>query len=181
MNDSLLKTAIIVSIACLWMLFDYLNIVFLASLKVNDFLYAIYWLAGFRLMLIILFGWIGVVGTCLGYALSSVFFRSFDIQDAIFLGIFSSIAPFVAYKIWLNILKKSESFVNVSFIELFYLILFSGVISAILRSSYLIGTNKVLNYDILIASFAANVSGSILFLFAIKALLIFYKRTFKSF
>ena len=163
------------------MLFDYLNILFLAPLKINDYLYAIYWLAGFRLMLIILFGWIGVVGTCLGYALSSVFFRSFDIQDAIFLGIFSSIAPFVAYKIWLNILKKSESFANVSFIELFYLILLSGVISAILRSSYLIGTNKVLNYEILMASFAANVSGSILFLFVIKALLVFYKRAFKSF
>lgn len=131
-------------------------------------------------MLIILFGWIGVAGTCLGYALSSIFFRYFDIQDAIFLGILSSIAPFVAYKIWLNILKKSESFKNVSFIELFYLILLSGVISAILRSSYLIGTNKILSYEILMASFAANVSGSILFLFAIKALLVLYRRAIKD-
>ena len=106
MNDSILKCVIIVSIACLWILFDYLNILLLNPLKVNDFLYAVYWLAGFRLMLIILFGWIGVIGTCLGYTLSSVFFRYFEIQDAVLLGILSSIAPLVAYKIWLKILKK---------------------------------------------------------------------------
>lgn len=181
MNDSLLKSAIIVSIACLWMLFDYLNILFLAPLKVNDYLYAIYWLAGFRLMLIILFGWIGVAGTCLGYALSSVFFRYFDIQDAVFLGFLSSIAPFIAYKVWLRLLKKSDSFIDINFIELFYLILLSGIISATFRSTYLISANKNLNFDVLMSTFAANVSGSFAFLFAVKVLFTLCKRTFKSF
>jgi hypothetical protein len=178
-HDFPLKAKIILSIACLWVLFDYLNILFLNPLQIHNYLYAIYWLAGFRLMLVILFGWIRVIGACLGYIFSGIFFRHFEIHDAVFLGILSSIAPFIAFKVWIKVFKKSEAFLNVRFIELFYLILLSAILTGTLRTLYLISSNKGIDLGILMATFAANISGSILFLFGIKALFILNNRISK--
>lgn len=169
------KTIVIASIVVLWLLFDILNIYVLNLLKINDFLYAIYLLAGFRLLSVILFGWIGVFGVFLGYLLSGFFLKGFDIQDAFFLGILSSVAPFIAYLFWKKLLKKNDDFLNVSFIELFYLIVLSSIINAIFRSTYLIGFDKNISSNILIATFAANLSGSIIFLFGLKAIISLFK------
>ena len=172
------KTAIVVSITSLWITFDFLNIYLLNLLQVHDFLYAVYLLAGFRLLAVILFEWLGVFGIFLGYLLSGSLLRGFDLQDAICLGWLSSIAPYVAYQIWKKILNKSNDFLNVTFIDLFYLIMLSSTISAVFRSSYLIGIDKNVDSSILIATFAANVSGSILFLFGLKALFNLFRRLF---
>ena len=176
MRDYLTKTSIALSITCLWIACDYLNIKFLDSVKINEFLYAIYLLAGFRLVAIILFGWTGVLGVFLGYSISGIFLRYFEPQDAIYLGLLSSLAPLIAYRTWQKAFKHSNEFVNVSFIELFYLILLSGLISAAFRSAYLLALNKVFNPDILLATFAANISGSIVFLFSLKLISLLFKR-----
>ncbi len=158
------------------MLCDYLNIYFLSLFKVHDFLYAIYLLAGFRLLAVILFGWLGVFGVFLGYLLSGYFLRGFNIQDAICLGGLSSIAPYIAYNIWKKILNKTNDFLNVNFIDLFYLIMLSSILSAAFRSGYLISFDKNISADILLTTFSANVSGSILFLFGLKALFNLFRR-----
>ncbi|MBU3581199.1 hypothetical protein ICN19_04100 [Polynucleobacter sp. AP-Capit-er-40B-B4] len=178
MNNILQKISIVFSIVVLWILCDYLNIYLLKLFQIHDFLYAIYLLAGFRLLAVILFGWVGVLGIFLGYLLSGYFLRGFDIQDAICLGGLSSIAPYIAYQIWKIILKKTNDFLNVNFIDLFYLIMLSSTISAVFRSSYLIGIDKNVDSSILLATFAANVSGSIIFLFGLKALFNLLRRLF---
>jgi hypothetical protein len=175
LNTLFLRIAIIASIASLWVIFDLLNISLLKPLQVNDFLYAIYLLAGFRLLAVILFGWTGVIGVFLGYLLSGLLLKNFEIQDAICLGALSSIAPFIAYKIWQKALNKSESFLNVSFLQLFYLILLNSVLNAFLRSFYLLVVGKAVGQGIVLGTFAANISGSILFLFGVKAIFNLYK------
>lgn len=176
LHERLLKSSIAVSIASLWVALDYLTIQFLGSVKVNEFLYAIYLLAGFRLVAVVVFGWTGVLGIFLGYSISGFFLRHFEPQDAISLGLLSSVAPLIAYRIWQKVFKHSNEFLNVSFIELFYLILLSGLINAFFRSAYLLALNKVLNADILLATFTANISGSIIFLFGLKLISNLFKR-----
>ena len=178
MNNISQKISIVISIATLWVLCDYLNLYLLNIFKVHDFLYAIYLLAGFRLVAVILFGWLGVFGIFLGYLLSGYFLRGFNIQDAICLGGLSSIAPYIAYKIWKIILNKTNDFLNVSFIDLFYLIMLSSIFSAAFRSSYLISVDQNISADILLSTFAANVSGAILFLFGLKTLFNLSRRLF---
>ncbi len=128
-NNHLQSALIVIAIAIIWLLLDSLNRKYFGFLQVSDFIYSIYWLSGIRLIAVILFGWLGVLGICLGYILGGINIRGFSYQDAISLGILSSLAPMIAYIIWQKLTKVGHLFENVSFPQLFCLVLLQSVIT----------------------------------------------------
>jgi hypothetical protein len=137
---------------------------------VEPFLYAIYWLAGYRILAIILFGYVGFFGVLLGYVISGIFLRGFMPPDAIWLGLLSSSATLIGYKIWQKLSGKNDTFESVSFIALFYLVFLTSLITSIFRSAYLAFINTELSMEMLFSTLAANISGAFIFLFLVKIL-----------
>jgi hypothetical protein len=168
--------AITLFIALIWVIFDSINLHFGAFLYAEKYLYAIYWLAGFRILAIILFGYAGFFGVWLGYALGGALLRDFEPMDAISLGLLSSSATLIAYRYWCKWIAGNEKFQNVSFLNLFYLMAMNAILTAALRYSYLYFFKDASSTMIALKTFAANISGAILFMYALKLLFIGYKK-----
>lgn len=176
MNEKIISALTSICIALIWFSFDYINLNLFDFLQSQKFLYAIYWLAGFRILAIILFEYVGFFGIFLGYVISGILLRGFSPIDAICLGFLSSSAALISYKLWQRFLGTSNDFMNIRFIQLFYLVVLNGLITAILRFSYLLSIDKGISIDIVVRTFAANVSGALLFLFTIKTISNLYQR-----
>lgn len=176
MMQKLSSTVAIAIITCLWVIFDYINLITLHSLQSNPHLYTVYWLAGFRLLAIILFGYIGYIGIFLGYVISGILLRHFPVIDALSLGFLSSTATLIAYKLWQRSAEKSDEFHAVSFMQLFYLVALNGLITSFFRFSYLEVANKNYPISMLIGTFAANVTGALIFLYLLKIFTLIYQR-----
>ncbi len=177
MNEKIIQVITSVCIALIWIIFDGINLEFFTFLQSQKFLYSIYWLAGFRILAIILFGYVGFFGIFLGYAISGILLRGFAPLDAICLGFLSSSAALASYKLWQRFSGAANDFSHVSFMQLFYLVALNGLITAILRFSYLQFIDKGISIDIVVSTFAANISGALAFLFAIKAASSLYQLT----
>jgi hypothetical protein len=176
MPKIMLNIAITLTIALIWVTFDSINLHFGAFLYAEKYLYAIYWLAGFRILAIVLFGYTGFFGVWIGYAIGGILLRGFEPIDAIFLGLLSSAATLVSYSLWCKWVAVSNKFEGISFLGLFYLITINAVMTAFLRFSYLYFIKETVSINIMLKTFAANISGAILFLYALKLLFIAYTR-----
>jgi hypothetical protein len=163
-------------IALIWIIFDSINLHFGTFLYSEKYLYAIYWLAGFRILAIILFGYAGFLGVWLGYILGGILLRGFEPIDAILLGLLSSSATLISYTLWCKWVAGNNQLQSVSFLNLFYLIAINAVLTAILRYSYLYLVKETIAINIMLKTFAANISGAFLFLYALKVLFSLYKK-----
>jgi hypothetical protein len=168
MNEKISQAFLSLCIALLWIIFDRINLEFFDFLQSQKFLYSIYWLAGFRILAIVLFGYVGFFGIFLGYAISGILLRGFTPLDAICLGFLSSSAALISYKLWQRFSGTTNDFANVSLMQLFYLVALNGLITSILRSSYLL-IDRGISINIIVSTFAANISGALTFLFVIKS------------
>jgi hypothetical protein len=168
--------AITLIIALIWVIFDSINLHFGTFLYSERYLYAIYWLAGFRILAIILFGYAGFFGVWLGYALGGILLRGFEPIDAISLGLLSSSATLIAYTFWCRWISGNNKLQSVSLLSLFYLIAINAVLTAIFRYSYLYFIKETVALNIMLKTFAANISGAFLFMYTLKFLFIVYKK-----
>jgi hypothetical protein len=169
------KITIVLSIALLWVALDFVNKHYFTFLQVSDFVYSIYWLSGIRLIAIILFGWLGVLGVGLGYVVGGLSIRGFDLQDALALGALSSIAPWIAYRLWQQITKVDNYFIDVSIGQLCGLVLLHSVFTAIFRNAYFFLTGKPNGLTQILTLFGANVLGTFLLLYVFRYLRYFYR------
>jgi len=166
---------VILCISIAWFVLDYINDVYLGFLQVSQFVSAVYWLSGLRLLVIILFNEVGAIGLFLGYVLSGVLIRDFALQDALILGVLSSLAPVIAYKLWLKITHISSAFENVNFNKLFLLVFLHSAFTAVFRTSYLYLSARASNWQEIVVVFASNVCGALLFLYALKYVNLIYR------
>jgi len=166
---------VILCISIAWFVLDYINDVYLGFLQVSQFVSAVYWLSGLRLLVIILFNEVGAIGLFLGYVLSGVLIRDFALQDALILGVLSSLAPVIAYKLWLKITQISSAFENVNFNKLFLLVFLHSAFTAVFRTSYLYLSARASNWQEIVVVFASNVCGALLFLYALKYVNLIYR------
>jgi hypothetical protein len=168
--------AIILSIAGIWVALDSINTKYFGFLQVSDFIYSIYWLSGIRMVAIILFGWLGVIGLWIGYFIGGTYLRGFNPQDAICLGILSALAPMIAYKTWQKITGITNDFDGVKFDQLFGLVLFYSLVVAVFRGSYFFLTVKPSGLQEIALIFSSNVIGTLLLVYMLKYLQGVYKR-----
>ncbi len=175
-NNFFQNVLIVGSIAVIWLLLDSLNRNYFGFLQVSEFIYSIYWLSGIRLIAVILFGWPGVFGICIGYILGGINIRGFSYEDAVSLGILSSLAPLVAYKAWQKITNVGDFFERVTFPQLFCLVLLHSVFTAIFRNLYFFAMNKPNGYEQILLTFSANFLGTFILVYLLKWGKYWYKK-----
>lgn len=168
------KIATVLAIAFFWVVLDYLNKRYFSFLQVSDFVYSIYWLSGIRLIAVILFGWLGVVGIGIGYIVGGISIRGFEPQDALALGILSALAPLIAYRIWQHYTKIDNDFRDVGLWQLCTLVLLHSVLTAIFRNAYFYSAGKPNGLTQILTLFSANIAGTFLLLYVFRYLRHFY-------
>lgn len=167
-NEKVIQFFTAIFIAAAWIICDFINVEAFHFLKADKYLYSIYWLAGLRLLAIILFGYVGFFGILIGHMTSSILIKGFEPSEAIWLAFLSSSATLITYKLWQFLLSKTDSFLGISPLQLFYLVVLNAVFVSIFRFTYLFQMNKEIGLSILFGTVAANISGSLLILYLIK-------------
>lgn len=175
-NEKIIQLFTALFIAAAWIVCDFINSETFHFLKADKYLYSIYWLAGLRLLAIILFGYVGFFGIFIGHMISSILIKGFEPNEAIWLAFLSSSATLIAYKLWQFLLGKTDSFLGISPLQLFYLVVLNAGFVAIFRFTYLLHMNNEISLFLLSGTLAANISGSFLVLYLIKAGNYFYRR-----
>jgi hypothetical protein len=162
------QIAVVFGIALTWLCLDLTKDSYFEFLQVSDFLYSIYLLSGIRLLMIILFGWLGALGLFIGYFTSGVLIRDFDIKVALALGLISALTPLLAYGLWKRLTGLSSNFKNVSHGAIIVLVfLYSGLTAAV-RGAYLYNADITADLALIWADFLGNAVGSFLFLYLLK-------------
>jgi hypothetical protein len=175
-KEKLIQASVALCVAVIWSICDFINHKALFFLQSDKFLYSIYLLAGLRLLAVILFGYIGFFGIFFGNAFSSIIWRDYEPNDAIWLALLSSSAALFSYKLWQKLADKNDLFIGVSPLQLFYLVALNGIITALLRFSYLFYIDDQTSSALIFNTLAANISGAFFFLYLIKLSSRLYKR-----
>ena len=166
--------AIITGTGVLWFFMDYLNREYLSVFKISDFIYLIYLPAGYRLVAVITFGWLGAIGVGLAYAIRIYFFRDLLLIDVAILATLYALAPLVAYKTWEKIFNITPNLVNISVLNLFWLSCFSAIFNAIFRIIFFTYASLPSGIEELIALIAGNLAGTFIVLYALKIVMQLY-------
>lgn len=162
------QIAIVFGVALTWACLDLIKDSYFEFLQVNDFLYSIYLLSGIRLLVIILFGWLGALGLFIGYFTSGVLFREFAIEVALALGLISALTPLLALSLWKRLTGLSSNFKNVSLGAIIVLVFLYSGLTAVVRGTYLYNAVITANLVLIWPEFLGNVVGSLLFLCLLK-------------
>jgi hypothetical protein len=137
-------------------------------IQVNEFMYSIYLLSGIRLLVIILFGWLGALGLFIGYFSSGILFREFAVEIALGLGLISALTPLLAFSLWKRLTGFSNNFKNVSFSSIIALVfLYSGLLVAV-RGAYFTINDIPVNAAFIWTDFLSKAVGALLFLYLLK-------------
>jgi hypothetical protein len=162
------QIAIVFGVAFTWVCLDLIKDSYFEFLQINDFLYSIYLLSGIRLIVIILFGWLGALGLFIGYFSSGVLIREFAIEVALALGLISALTPLLAFSLWKRLTGLSSSFKQVKLHALLLLVFLYSGLTAIVRGAYLYNADITASTSLIGADFLGNAVGAILFLYLLK-------------
>lgn len=162
------QIAIVFGVALTWICLDLIKDNYFEFLQVNDFLYSIYLLSGIRLLMIILFGWLGALGLFIGYFTSGVLIREFAIEVALALGLISALTPLLAFGLWKRVTGLSSNFKNVSLGAMIVLVFLYSGLAAVVRGAYLYNSDVTANLAFIWADFMGNAVGAFLFLYSLK-------------
>jgi len=162
------QIAIVLGVALTWVCLDLIKDNYFAFLQVNDFLYSIYLLSGVRLLIIILFGWLGALGLFIGYFSSGVLIREFAIEVALALGFISALTPLLAFSLWKRLTGLSNNFKSVSLGAIIVLVFLYSGLTAVIRGAYLYHTDISASLALIWADFLGNAVGAFLFLYLLK-------------
>ncbi len=162
------QIAIVFGVALTLACLDLIKDNYFEFLQVNDFLYSIYLLSGIRLLVIILFGWLGALGLFIGFFSSGVLIREFAIEVALALGLISALTPLLAFSLWKRLTGHSRNFKQVKLPALVLLVFLYSGLMAIVRGAYLYNTDITKSLAFIWADFLGNVVGAFLFLYLLK-------------
>jgi hypothetical protein len=162
------QITIIFGVALTWVCLDLLKHNYFDFLEVNDFQYSIYWLSAIRLLVVILFGWLGALGLFIGYFTGGVFIREFSVETALVLGLISALTPLLALSLWKRVTGLSSNFKNVKLGALLILVALHSVITTSARAVYFYIAGIDTSTTFFWVDFLANAIGAILFLYLLK-------------
>ena len=162
------QIAIVFGVALTWVCLDLIKDKYFEFLQVNDFLYSIYLLSGIRLLVIILFGWLGALWLLIGYFSSGVLIREFAIEVALALGLISALTPLLAFSLWKRLTGLSSNFKNVSLGAIIALVFLYSGLTATVRGAYLYNSDITTSLSLIGADFLGNAVGAFLFLYLLK-------------
>jgi len=162
------QIAIVFGVALTWACLDLIKDSYFEFLQLNDFLYSIYLLSGIRLLVIILFSWLGALGLFIGYFTSGVLIRDFAIEDALALGLISALTPLLAFDLWKRLTGHSNKFKGVKLHTLLLLVFLYSGLTAVVRGIYLYNADITTSLASIWTDFLGNAVGAFLFLYLLK-------------
>ena len=162
------QIAIVFGVALTWVCLDLIKDSYFDYLQVNAFQYSIYLLSGIRLLIVILFGWLGALGLFIGYLGGGVFIREFSFETAFALGLISALTPLLAFNLWKRLAGLSSNFKYVSVGALIVLVFLYSGLTTVVRGAYFYITDATISPTFIWVDFLANAVGAFLFLYLLK-------------
>ena len=162
------QIAIVFGVALTWVCLDLIKDSYFDYLQVNDFQYSIYLLSGIRLLMVILFGWLGALGLFIGYFSSGIVIREFSIEIALTLGLISALTPLLAFSLWKRLCGLSSNLKYVSVGALIVLVFLYSGLTTVVRGAYFYITDATVSPTFIWVDFLANAVGAFLFLYLLK-------------
>ena len=132
LNPSTVRSAAlqILMVACAWIIFYHLSIDVLAYFAFNDETFWIFLPAGIRLVAVILFGWVGVVGLFIGNMLTP---DNFSFGHVLLLSAVSALSPKLALISGRRLLHLSPTLASLNPFHLVVLALMASSYNALMR------------------------------------------------
>jgi len=162
------QIAIVCGVALTWVCLDLIKDSYFDYLQVNAFQYSIYLLSGIRLLMVILFGWLGALGLFIGYFSSGIMIREFSIEIALTLGLISALTPLLAFNLWKRLAGFSSNFKYVSVGALIVLVFLYSGLTTVVRGAYFYSTDAAISPTFIWVDFLANAVGAFLFFCLLK-------------
>jgi len=160
----------VIGVAIVWFLFDYINREYFNFFKISDFIYWLYIPAGYRLIAVMLFGWIGALGVAIAYGIRGYFYRGFPVETALVLALLYGLAPLIAYQIWKKLFNVSTELNELSPMNIFWLSTLSALINGLFRIFYFKYAHLPHGISELCLLFVGNILGTFVILYLVKFL-----------
>ena len=125
----------VVGIAVVWVLLFQVNMSLFSYLKQTHYITWIFLPAGLRMVTILLFGEIAILGLFIGSLLSG-FILGIALPTAIVLSLISAINPFISVNLTKHFLKIDDLLSNLSAVQLITLSLTSALFSGVCHNIY---------------------------------------------
>ena len=133
----------VASVVCVWIIFYRVSGVVFSYLEYNHETFWVFLPAGVRLVAVMLFGWVGVVGLFIGSALTNDDVR---LSHVLLLSAVSSLAPKLALIVGRRLLNLNPTLDSLNPIDLIILALIASCFNAIMTVSlfHLLGESQLL-------------------------------------
>lgn len=120
----------ILLVACVWIIFYYVSVHVMAFFSYNDKTFWVFLPAGVRLVAVILFNWLGVVGLFIGSVLTP---DDVPFRDVLLLSAVSALTPKLALSTGRRLMNLCPEFVSLKPIHLLMLALMASSYNAVMR------------------------------------------------
>ena len=159
---------VVAGTALLWAGFDYLHHEYFGFFRISEHIYLLYMPAGYRLVAIFTFGWLGALGVVIAYMIRLYFFRGFSPETSLVLGALYGLAPFMAFKIWEKVFDIHADLMNISLHNIFWLSVLSATINALFRVAFFASIDLPHGIDQICQLITGNLLGTFFVLYALK-------------
>ena len=158
----------VLSVACAWLFFYHVSVVWMAYLSFNDETFWVFLPAGVRLVAVILFGWVGVAGVFIGSLLTpdDVAFSHVLVLSAV-----SALAPQLALLLGRRLLHLSATLASLNPMHLVVLTVMASSVNALLRVGILDLLNNPQPVFNVLPMFVGDLVGTFMIFYLCLALL----------
>lgn len=162
----------ILSIAVAFYIVRTFNIYSFSSLSLDSLTQWIYLPTGIRLLAVVIFGWLGVIGIVLGWIFCHIFGNEKTLYECIFIGVISGLTALSALRIWQIAFNVDQLLSQFNLRLLISLVMVCSFISALVRFAYIYSTDSSASFlNIFTIGFVGDVLGSFIVLYCIKLML----------
>jgi len=172
---------IIIGIASVWIALFVLNEYIFRFTQISPAINLIFIPAGLRLISVIVFSWLGVIGLFVGGVLIGIYFIELTPLQAILLAALSALSPFIAYSGIARALKLKPSLDGLSARDLLIITISAALLGSAFHSLFFLLNGSVNTFmDPFIQIFIGDLLGMLLVLYCAKFGIWAYRQIYSS-
>ena len=138
----------------------------------DDLAHVVYFPSGIRLLAVMLFGWLGIVGILIGWIFCYVFAHEKTLLECILLGLLSGFTAYFSYQVWRYFYQIDKTLLEITGKQLFALVFISSGISAFVRFLYIYTQDQDTSFvSIFSVGLVGDILGALFSLYLIKLIL----------
>jgi len=178
---NLMTPFIIIGIASVWIALFVLNEYIFRFTQISPAINLIFIPAGLRLISVIVFSWLGVIGLFVGGVLIGIYFIELTPLQAILLAALSALSPFIAYSGIARALKLKPSLDGLSARDLLIITISAALLGSAFHSLFFLLNGSVNTFmDPFIQIFIGDLLGMLLVLYCAKFGIWAYRQIYSS-